>query len=305
MSVYQIESAVVFIIFNRPDTTRKVFEQIKIARPRKLFLIADGPRFDKFNEAEVCKETRSIVGNIDWECEVFKNFSEINLGCKIRVSSGIDWVFKHVEDAIILEDDIFPDLSFFQFCDELLRYYRNDKRIAMISGDNFQFGSKRNHDSYYFSKFNHIWGWATWKDRWVDSYDVKMKLWPTIRNEGWIYDILPTKKEARYWQNAFENIYNEKIDTWDYQWTFACWCEGRLTILPNENLITNIGFRSDATHTTQDSIFSNMPLTKMCFPLKHPAGIICNNQYDKKTTRIMFNSTIYNKILNKFRQLFK
>ena len=224
MSVYQIESAVVFIIFNRPDTTRKVFEQIKIARPRKLFLIADGPRFDKFNEAEVCKETRSIVGNIDWECEVFKNFSEINLGCKIRVSSGIDWVFKHVEDAIILEDDIFPDLSFFQFCDELLRYYRNDKRIAMISGDNFQFGSKRNHDSYYFSKFNHIWGWATWKDRWVDSYDVKMKLWPTIRNEGWIYDILPTKKEARYWQNAFENIYNEKIDTWDYPLFILRYC---------------------------------------------------------------------------------
>src|SRR5665648_587346 len=169
MSNFQLKTPVAFIIFNRPETTRRVFAEIAKARPTKLLVIADGPRATHPDDAEKCAVVRAIIDGVDWDCEVLKNYSDVNLGCKRRVSSGLDWVFDTVEEAIILEDDCLPHPTFFRFCEEMLAKYRDDKRIAMISGDNFQFGKKRTEYSYYFSRYTHIWGWASWRRAW-DNY---------------------------------------------------------------------------------------------------------------------------------------
>lgn len=300
----ELITPVAFLIFNRPETTLRVFEQIRRARPHKLFVVADGPRSDKPGEVEKCKAVRAIIETVDWPCNVLKNYSDVNLGCKVRVSSGLNWVFEQVEEAIILEDDCLPHPTFFQFCQELLEMYRNDKRIGMISGDNFQFGLRRNDDSYYFSKYNHIWGWATWRDRWQDSYDVNISHWPKIRDEGWIVDLVGNKTEANYWKGIFEDVYKGKIDTWDYQWTFACWLQRRLTILPNVNLISNIGFNDDATHTTVQNKFANLPLSDMHYPLNHPDAKICNHLFDEKTYRSSYKISLKTRVIAKLSALF-
>ncbi|MEW6491011.1 MAG: glycosyltransferase family 2 protein, partial [Cyanobacteriota bacterium] len=161
-----MKTPVVFIIFNRPDTTQKVFEAIRQAHPPLLFVIADGPRPNKPGEDQKCAATRAIIDQVDWDCEVLTNYSEINLGCERRVSSGLNWVFDTVEEAIILEDDCLPHPTFFSFCEELLDYYRNDQRVMVITGQNVQFGRKRTDYTYYFSRYNHCWGWASWRRAW-------------------------------------------------------------------------------------------------------------------------------------------
>lgn len=285
---FNLTTPVAFFIFNRSDTTECVFEEIRRARPPKLLLVADGPRTDRVGEAEKCQAVRSIIDAVDWPCEVLKNYSDINLGCKVRMSSGIDWVFEQVEEAIFLEDDCLPHPTFFRFCQELLVRYRHDLRIAQISGCNFQFGTRRNEDSYYFSKYNHVWGWASWRNRWQGCYDVNISNWPKIRDEGWLLDMLGNKKEKDHWTKIFEAVYQGKFDTWDFQWTFACWLQGRLTVLPNSNLISNIGFGVDATHTIDENIFSNIPTESVSFPLIPPVGVICNRIMDER----VFNSNI-------------
>lgn len=289
---------IVFIIFNRPDTTQKVFDRIREVKPSQLFVIADGARKNKAGEAEKCQQVRQIIDTIDWECELFTNYSAINLGCQKRVSTGIDWVFQQVEEAIILEDDCLPDLSFFPFCEELLNQYRHDTRIMAISGDNFQFGRKRTSDSYYFSRYNHCWGWATWRRAW-QYYDVKMTQWEKVRAENWLNDILNDPWATRYWTHKFQQVYEGKIDTWDYQWTLTCWLQSGLTILPNVNLVSNIGFdRGGTHHQTSYSPYANLKTEEIAFPLKHPSFIIRNTKSDYFTQKTMFGllPRIYRKI---------
>ena len=288
MSNYQLKTPVAFIIFNRPETTKKVFAEIAKARPIKLLVIADGPRADHPDDAEKCAAVRAIIDGVDWECEVLKNYSDVNLGCKHRVSSGLDWVFDTVDEAIILEDDCLPHPTFFRFCEELLEKYRDDKRIAMISGDNFQFGRKRNEYSYYFSRYPHIWGWASWR-RALDNYDVDMKIWPEIRDGGWLEDLLGNKRSVWYWKYIFENVYKGKIDTWDYQWTFSCWIQSALTIIPNVNLVSNIGFDPESLHTTEKNKFSNMKTDPITFPISHPSYILRDSAADNITEKIIFS----------------
>jgi hypothetical protein len=295
---FQLTTAVALIIFNRPDTTERVLAEIARAKPPKLLVVADGARLDRPGEMEKVLATRAILECVDWDCEILTNFSDVNLGCKQRVSSGIDWVFEQVEEAIILEDDCLPDPTFFRFCEELLDRYRYDQRIGMISGDNFQFGRRRNDDSYYFSKYFHIWGWATWRDRWVGSYDVSLSKWPGIRDGGWLTDMVGNANEASYWKNIFERVYRGEIDTWDYQWVFANWMSGRISILPTVNAISNLGFDADATHTTQASILAKLPRSAITFPLVHPLGIIKNTQADQYSTRY-FQSPLTTRILKR------
>ncbi len=283
MPEFQLKTPVAFIIFNRPDTTERVFAEIAKAKPHKLLIVGDGARADRTGEAEKVAAVRAIIKRVDWECEVLTNLSEANLGCKRRVSSGIDWVFEQVEEAIILEDDCLPDPTFFRFCQELLERYRNDQRIGVIGGVNFQLGNRRNDDSYYFSKYSHIWGWATWRDRWQNSYDVTMAKWQWVSKEGWLADMLGNTCEVAYWQKIFERVYRGEIDTWDYQWVFANWVEGRMNILPAVNMISNIGFGGNATHTTGDSELANLARNSMVFPLTHPPGIFKNMQADRAT----------------------
>jgi hypothetical protein len=288
MSDWQLQTPVAFIIFNRPDTAEQVFAEIAKARPPKLLVIADGPRTNRPGEAEKCAATRAILKKVDWDCEVLTNYSEVNLGCKRRVSSGIDWVFEQVEEAIILEDDCLPDPTFFRFCQEMLERYRHDQRVGMISGDNFQFGHRRSDDSYYFSKYVHIWGWASWRDRWANSYDVTMARWPHIRDGGWLADMVGSAREAAYWTKVFDRVHRGEIDTWDYQWVFANWVEGRMTILPVVNMISNIGFDGNATHTKGDSDLANLTRNPMSFPLRHPLGMFRNVEADQYSYRRCF-----------------
>jgi hypothetical protein len=276
-----LKTPVALIIFNRPDTTAKVFEAIRQAKPPLLLVIADGARTAKEGEAEKCAVTRAIIDGVDWDCEVRTNYSDVNLGCKRRVSSGIDWVFEQVEEAIILEDDCLPHPSFFDYCDELLDKYRYDTRIMSISGDNFQFGRQRTSDSYYFSQYNHIWGWATWRRAWK-HYDVNVQLWNTVRDGGWLDDILNDASVVEVWQKNFQDVHDGKVDTWDYQWVFACWVQSGLTILPNVNLISNIGFGVEATHTrSADNKSANLPVEAISLPLQHPEFVVRNLDADK------------------------
>lgn len=289
MSEFKLNTPVAFIIFNRPDTTARVFAEIAKAKPPKLLVVGDGPRANRPGEAEKVAAARAIIDRVDWDCEVLTNFSDVNLGCKRRPASGIDWVFEQVEEAIILEDDCLPDLTFFRFCQELLERYRYDQRIAMISGDNFQFGYQRSDDSYYYSRYTHIWGWASWRDRWQNTHNLDLVHWPKVRDEGLINDMLPNHQEADYWAAIFERVYRGELDScWDYQWTFACWLQGRLTILPNQNLISNIGFGVEATHTSVECEVANLPVEAMTFPLRHPIGVISNHTLDDRAFKRIF-----------------
>jgi hypothetical protein len=296
-----VETPIAFLIFNRPDTTLRVFKEIAKVRPPKLLVIADGPRSSHLNEADKCAATRAIINQVDWDCEVLTNYSEINLGCKKRVSSGLDWVFNTVEEAIILEDDCLPHPTFFRYCEELLEYYRHDQRVMHISGDNFQVGRKRNSDSYYFSRYSHVWGWASWRRAWK-HYDVEIKLWESVKEGNWLIDILGDQKIALSWEKTFQSVYDGKIDTWDYQWLFACWVQSGFAILPNSNLISNIGFGVDATHTTGASEFANIPVESMEFPLRHPLYILRNAQADQFSQMTHFNlPSLMKRVKNKVR----
>jgi hypothetical protein len=276
-----LSTPVAFLIFNRPDTTARVFEAIRQAKPEKLLVVADGARIDRIGEAEKCAATRAIIDRVDWDCEVLKNYSDINLGCKRRVSSGIDWVFSQVEEAIILEDDCLPAPSFFQFCQTLLEYYRYDNRVVHIGGANLQFGQTRTPYSYYFTKYSEIWGWASWRRAW-QNFDVNMRSWAEFKTSRVLESAHPNPYEQKYWLELLDRVYRGEIDTWDYQWNYACWCQGGLAIGPEVNLVTNIGFRADATHTNHHSNLAAIPLAEIS-QIQHPPFKIANRDADRHT----------------------
>lgn len=285
-----MKTSVAFLIFKRADTTEKVFEAIRQAKPYKLLVVADGPREDRTDEAEKCEATRAIIDRVDWKCEVLKNYSEINLGCGKRVSSGLDWVFDQVEEAIILEDDCLPHPTFFRFCEELLERYRYDERVGSISGQNVQFGQKRTNYSYYFSHYNHIWGWATWRRAW-QYYDFDMKLWPEIQEKKLLKNILGDEKAMKIWTKVFQDMYDGHKHTWDFQWQLACWANNSLGIISDVNLVSNIGFGRDSSHVSNSkNKYANLPVETIHFPLKHPSFMVRAQQADTFTQKTLFSS---------------
>ena len=281
--------AVLFLVFNRLETTKLVFEQIKTARPPKLYIACDGPRQSKPDEEKKVQEIRDyVVEHIDWDCEVKTLFRNQNLGCKIAVSQAIDWFFKNETQGIILEDDCLPCQSFFWFCEEMLNYYNYDLRVWHISGDNFQNGKKRGDGDYYFSNYTHIWGWATWADRWK-SYDVDMSSYKAFVKSKKIESIFENSSEQKYWLKAFEAVKAGKIDTWDYQWSYCAFVNNGLSVLPNVNLIENIGFGIDATHTyDEDSKLAKLETKNMTFPIKHPKFMLIDKDADDLTAKDQF-----------------
>jgi len=302
MSDWQLKTPVAFIIFNRPDTAEQVFAEIAKARPPKLLVVADGPRSRRPGEADKCAETRAIIDRVDWDCEILTNYSDVNLGCKNRVASGLDWVFEQVPEAILLEDDCLPHPTFFRFCEELLERYRNDERIGMIAGSNFQFGRKRGDASYYFSRYNHIWGWASWRRAWL-HYDRDARGWPAFQNEGFLDAIVRDRSERRYWRHAFQAVYEGRIDTWDYQWVLSSWRQGMISVMPNVNLISNIGFGPDATHTQGDSIYSRIQTQAVEFPLMHASVVLPHFGADTFTARQSFSVSLLQRILGKIKAI--
>ena len=279
MNDFKLTTPVAFIIFNRVDTAIQVFERIREAKPSKLLVIADGPRENKVNEAEKCQQCRDIIKKVDWECEVLTNYSDVNLGCKTRVSSGLDWVFENVEEAIILEDDCLPDVGFFRFCQEMLLRYRGQDRVMAISGTNILYGTEKISDSvedesYYFSNVTGIWGWATWKRAW-EKYDINMKSWPKIKESKILYNVF-NDRTAEFWTKVFQDTYDGKISTWDYQWCYTFF---------------------------ENSVFSKMIVKKIKYPLKYPTCIEINEKYDRIINETFYSvpsigEKIKNKLLN-------
>ena len=284
---YKLRTPVALFVFNRPDTTRLVFESIRLARPPELFIIADGPRPACPDDQERCKSVRNIVDEVDWPCKVLKNFADTNLGCRKRVSTGLDWVFAQVPETIILEDDCLPDQTFFRFCNELLELYREDERVMTICGTNTLFSDKVGEFSYYFSDFSHVWGWATWRSTW-NHYDLEMRKWPTLRDNRWLSKKFPDNSIWRYWERIFEFTYNGRLKTWDYQLAFACMVNNGLSVVPRTNLISNLGFGPDATITKNHHKLANMPIKPLEFPLVHPPKVAVATDLDKITSNNIF-----------------
>lgn len=245
------QTPVLFLVFNRLDTTKKVFERIKEIRPKYLYVAADGARESKKGEDKKCQLVREyILNSIDWECEVKTLFREKNLGCGRAVSSAIDWFFENVEQGIILEDDVLPHQNFFNFCEFMLNLYRDDEKIMHLSGTTFLDNSSLIKHQYYLSKHIHVWGWATWKNKWK-KYSFTLQMLDEDRVKKAIQSHCFGNQDLYlYWNNIFEQVKNGKIDTWDYQWMFAIWLNNGWAINPKDNVISNIGFGDNATHTT-------------------------------------------------------
>nr|WP_320057204.1 nucleotide-diphospho-sugar transferase [uncultured Bacteroides sp.] len=268
-----MNSAILFLIFNRPDTTERVFDTIRQAKPERLYVAADGPRVDKDGEKEKCETTRSIINKVDWNCEVKTLFRKNNLGCGKAVSEAITWFFEHEDEGIILEDDILPHPDFFKYCDELLQLYRYDNRIGVIAGRNHNYGEKASDDSYYFASIAHIWGWATWKRAW-NLYDFTLDgiNYSAFRRSLRYY--YSNVEFRNYWKWNFHTMKNNLVDTWDYQLNISLMTNRCLNIVPNTNLVWNIGFREDATHTFSDTDerVKEYRGSNIC-PLTHPNEI--------------------------------
>lgn len=275
------QTPILFIVFNRPDVTKKVLDRIREMRPAKLYIAADGPRQDNTADEEKCRQVRTLFTAIDWPCRVKKLFRDTNLGCKKAVSSAIDWFFSQEEEGIILEDDCLPIPAFFHFCRELLLRYRDDPRVMQICGFN---PLKNIHieEDYFFSKYGPVWGWASWRRAW-DQYDVNIQSWPTIRDRGLYKAFCATKREALWRRDLFDRLQSGELDTWDFQWVYAKLLLDGLSIVPTKNMVTNIGFGKDATHTfipflKNRFVAEDIPVGE----LKHPPYVIRNAALEKE-----------------------
>lgn len=282
-----LKSPVALFIYKRPSLTEQVFTQIAKVRPSTLFVVADGP----LNEEEYMKikATRAVIEQIDWDCKVITNYSDVNLGCRNRISSGLNWVFEQCEYAIILEDDCLPDPTFFLFCDELLEKYRENERIMMVGGSSLHFKDYNLPYSYFFSRFALIWGWATWRRAWR-LYDIDMKVWTKLRNTSFLLEVHENESVASHWKKRLDKAFAGH-STWDHQWSLTCWLNNGFSILPSVNLVKNIGFGEDATHTKSIDDINHLSISteQISFPLKHPQVIVRDRDADNCIFQNLFN----------------
>lgn len=286
-----LETPVALFLFNRPARTAAVFAAIRAARPQRLLLVADGPRAEVPGDAEQVAAARAVVGAVDWSCEVQTLYADHNLGLKPRFDGGLSWVFTQVERAIIVEDDCLPGPDFFLFCEAMLRRYADDGRVLSISGNNFQADDPPEGASYYFSRYPHIWGWATWRRAWA-LHDPAMAAWPAARAAHWLDTVFENADSRRYWDYIFQTAYDTP-HTWDYPWTFSGWQHGGLHLHPAANLVTNIGFGAQATHpSAADHRLANLPIEPLAFPLRHPAAVARLAAADDYSERVLFGGTL-------------
>lgn len=297
---YKTKSPILLLTFNRLETTKKVFAAIREVKPTKLYFASDGPRESRANEIEEVKKVRNfLLNSVDWDCEIKTLFQDKNLGCGKAVSTALNWFFESEEMGIILEDDCLPSISFFRFCDELLEKYLDDERIMHISGDNFQDGMIRGNATYYFSKISHVWGWATWRRAWK-FYDFEMQSLNNFIEKKIGYNIWKNKRIVNYWIKQFKKVADNKIDTWDYQWNYCLLVNNGLSILPNFNLVENIGFHPEATHTKEIG-FKNLR-NEISFPLKHPNFFVPDMKADSYTFKKHFKQKILTKLFIKLKK---
>jgi len=275
MKNYKATSAVLFITFNKLEETKQVFEAIRAVQPPRIYLASDGARAKKDGETEIVESVRNyLLTAIDWECEVKMRFSETNQGCGRGVSNAITWFFENEEMGIILEDDCLPCPDFFCFCDELLVKYKDDERVSVISGTN-EFAKSREEKSneYIFTRFTYIWGWASYRRVWKD-YDFTLSFFPKLKEKMSPDEFLfPLKKHQikKRWKK-FKKIHKRKgSHTWDYQLLCLNLMNQQFCIVPKANLVSNIGFSENATHTKDvNSPNSRIPYGELLFPLQEP-----------------------------------
>jgi len=286
-----LDTPVVLIIYNRPQMTKKVLDAITDVQPRTLFVIGDGPRTPK--EIPLCQAARSIVKEINWACDVQMNMADKNLGCRKRIVSGLNWVFSQVEEAIILEDDCLPHPSFFQYCQNLLMHYCHNEHVMEIGGGNYQAGQTRSEYSYYFSKYSHTHGWATWRRAWR-YFDESIAAWPYLKQTAAWNLICGGEQERQYWNSIYNMIFEGKLTTsWDYQWQFARWCRGGVAAVPNVNLVSNIGFGRQATHTRwKCKALAHLP-THDIGTIRHPPAVVGNLEADRYMFRKIFQGNMF------------
>lgn len=293
-----LRTPVLLVIFNRPETTQLVFEAIRKAKPPRLYVAADGPRKNIESDVERCAEARKVIEAVDWDCEVKTLFQDENLNCGVGPSSAFTWFFEHEEEGIILEDDCLPSQSFFWFCEELLQRYRHDTRVMHIGGNNFLNGWQKDPDySYYFSRSGHIWGWATWRRAWKE-FDYKIESYQRLKQGGFFNYFFPTQVEKMYRLRKFNKTFsgNGNVNWWDYQWDLARYSNSALSIVPNVNLVKNIGFGDLGTHTTNAfSKNASMSALDIEFPLRHPPFMIRDAVSDKKYFSILMKDVIASK----------
>lgn len=303
-----LKTAVLLMVFNRIGTTKQVFEAIRLAKPPRLYIAADGARENKEGEADKVKQVRKyIMDRIDWECKVSTLFREKNLGCKYAVSGAINWFFENEEMGIILEDDCLPSQSFFWFCQELLNKYRHDTRVMHIAG--MTYVNKKdnpNKYSYRFVRVGGIWGWATWRRAW-QLYELNMETFLQAKKERIFNDLFIGEPKIgnlykKWFDKAFGNNY-----TWDYQWTYTKLINSSLNIMPSKNLVLNIGHgTSEATHTgIKDKRYSNMELYELEFPLIHPKFMAIDRKFNYENFKYATKGLFINKIIHKIRHYFE
>lgn len=293
--------AVLFLVFNRPDVTEKVLASIRAAQPPRLYVAADGARANRPDEIAACNAVRQLIeARIDWPCTVRTLFREHNLGCRQAVSSAIDWFFEQEESGIILEDDCLPHSSFFPYCEELLEYYRDDTRVMHINGNNIMRGWVHDSDySYYFSHHCAIWGWASWRRAWK-HYDAKTPLLPELARKNYFWGYFFNRIEARMLLRPLWATHKGQLDTWDYQWSFAVLTQSGFSVMPTINLISNIGFGGDATHTLNTSHpWANLPVGTMSQPLQHPSFVLRDAVSDYQHLR----RTLRDKVVARLRSI--
>lgn len=280
------DTPILFCNFNRPDLTKQVLASIRGQQPKTLFLSCDGPRAGHPNDVANVSAVRAILKEVDWPCDVHTRFSKENLGCKHAISSAIDWAFEHTEELIILEDDCVPNPSFFGYCHDLLERFRDNQRVMMISGNNFQ-PEATSSNSYYFSRWPHIWGWATWKRSWT-AFDAEVSSWPQLRQSQQLKHLMPDPVEYAHWSRTFDAQHAGHIDSWGFPWTYAVWANNGLSILPERNLVSNIGFGPEATHTTDpESVLAGLPAHDLK-EIIHPQRIEVNLAADRFTWESVF-----------------
>jgi len=292
-----LKTAVLFIVFNRLDTAKRVLSAIKRAKPPRIYIAADGPRDSRPGEASHVKAVRDyVLSQIDWGCEIKLLFREKNLGCKMAVSSAIDWFFQNEEMGIILEDDCLPGLSFFWFCEELLERYHSNVMVMHIAGGSYV-PSQDNSYSYHFVRTGGIWGWASWRRAWR-LYELEMESWPRVHAEKQLDDLFRGEKEMlRFYKGVFKRAY-QNIYTWDYQWVYTRIVNKSLNIMPDKNLVVNIGLGAPtATHTgLDDKRFSAMPLCDVHFPLNHPKDFVIDEKFDRDNFKYITRETFSLKV---------
>ena len=300
------KTPILFLTFNRLDTVQITLKEIKKIRPAKFYIACDGPRNNVEGENLKVQQLRKyILDNITWDCKVKTLFQKSNIGCKLAVSSGIDWFFKNEKYGIILEDDCLPNESFFRFCEENLKFYENNKKIFHISGVNFQKKNTRYNGDYYFSKIPHIWGWATWANRWA-SYDVDIKDYGKNESKIKLKNFFKDDKAYKVWATRFDIGYNidNKDDTWDYQWAFNCFINNGLSITPRINLVSNIGDGVLATHRLYETNLSRVPTYELDFPLTHCHKFEVHQIADDYTMKSQFYlPNLFVRILNKISRI--